>query len=139
MAWIQCAAPIEQQMSGVDNMNYMTSLNANNGAMTMTAAQMTGAMSAVDASINGGAAFTAGQISLEREKQTLEMLTATPISSLAIVIGKLLSALAYVFLLIAAGLSAGGWWLTQQIEREKQAAIVPTAPEAEPLALPPAE
>ncbi len=49
-------------------------------------------------------AFTAGAISLEREKQTLEMLTATPISSLAIVIGKLLSALAYVFLLIAASI-----------------------------------
>src|SRR5450432_3788235 len=30
------ATPIEQQMSGVDNMNYMTSVNANNGAMTMT-------------------------------------------------------------------------------------------------------
>lgn len=47
-------------------------------------------------------AFTSGAISLEREKQTLEMLAATPISSLAIVIGKLVSALAYVFLLIAA-------------------------------------
>ena len=47
-------------------------------------------------------AFTAGAISLEREKQTLDMLAATPISSLAIVVGKLLSALAYVFLLIAA-------------------------------------
>ncbi len=30
------AAPIEQQMSGVDNMNYMTSVNASNGAMTLT-------------------------------------------------------------------------------------------------------
>lgn len=49
-------------------------------------------------------AFTSGAISLEREKQTLEMLTATPISSLAIVVGKLLSALAYVFLLIAASI-----------------------------------
>ena len=49
-------------------------------------------------------AFTAGAISLEREKQTLEMLTATPISSFAIVVGKLLSALAYVFLLIAASI-----------------------------------
>jgi ABC-type transport system involved in multi-copper enzyme maturation permease subunit len=49
-------------------------------------------------------AFTAGSISLEREKQTLDMLTATPISSLAIVLGKLLSALAYVFLLIAASI-----------------------------------
>jgi ABC-type transport system involved in multi-copper enzyme maturation permease subunit len=49
-------------------------------------------------------AFTSGAISLEREKQTLEMLTATPISSLAIVIGKLFSALAYVFLLIAASI-----------------------------------
>src|ERR1700692_938123 len=30
------ATPIEQQMSGVDHMNYMTSVNANNGSMTMT-------------------------------------------------------------------------------------------------------
>ena len=49
-------------------------------------------------------AFTAGAISLEREKQTLDMLTATPISSLAIVIGKLLSALTYVFILIIASI-----------------------------------
>ncbi|HZC33720.1 MAG TPA: ABC transporter permease subunit, partial [Candidatus Bathyarchaeia archaeon] len=47
---------------------------------------------------------TAGAISLEREKQTLELLIATPISSFAIVLGKLLSALVYVFLLIAASL-----------------------------------
>ena len=44
----------------------------------------------------------AGAISLEREKQTLELLIATPISSVAIVVGKLLSTLIYVFLLIAA-------------------------------------
>ena len=49
-------------------------------------------------------AFTAGAISLEREKQTLDMLTATPISSLAIVIGKLVSALTYVFILIVASI-----------------------------------
>ncbi len=47
-------------------------------------------------------AATAGAISLEREKQTLDMLVATPISSVAIVLGKLLSALTYVFLLIVA-------------------------------------
>ncbi len=47
-------------------------------------------------------AATAGAISLEREKQTLDMLIATPISSVAIVLGKLLSALTYVFLLIIA-------------------------------------
>src|ERR1041385_7668202 len=29
------ATPIEQQMSGVDNMNYMYSLNANNGLMRL--------------------------------------------------------------------------------------------------------
>ena len=29
------ATPIEEQMSGVDNMNYMYSINANNGQMTM--------------------------------------------------------------------------------------------------------
>lgn len=45
---------------------------------------------------------TAGAISLEREKQTLEMLLATPVSSLAIVVGKLLSALLWLFLLIVA-------------------------------------
>ena len=43
-------------------------------------------------------------ISLEREKQTLEMLAATPITSFAIVLGKLLSALIYVWLLIAASI-----------------------------------
>ncbi len=47
---------------------------------------------------------TAGAVSLEREKQTLELLIATPISSFAIVVGKLLSALVYVFLLIAASI-----------------------------------
>jgi ABC-type transport system involved in multi-copper enzyme maturation permease subunit len=47
---------------------------------------------------------TTGSISLEREKQTLDLLAATPISSVAIVIGKLLSALVYVFLLIAASI-----------------------------------
>jgi ABC-type transport system involved in multi-copper enzyme maturation permease subunit len=49
-------------------------------------------------------AVTAGAISGERERQTLGMLAATPISSLAIVVGKLLSALTYVFLLIAASI-----------------------------------
>jgi ABC-type transport system involved in multi-copper enzyme maturation permease subunit len=49
-------------------------------------------------------AFTAGAISLEREKQTLDMLQATPISALAIVIGKLMSALTYVFILIVASI-----------------------------------
>src|SRR5215468_8339606 len=29
------ATPIEAQMSGVDNMNYMLSINANNGSMRM--------------------------------------------------------------------------------------------------------
>ncbi len=47
-------------------------------------------------------AFTAGAISLEREKQTLDLLVTTPISSLSIVVGKLLSALTYVFILIGA-------------------------------------
>lgn len=47
---------------------------------------------------------TAGAISLEREKRTLELLVVTPISSIAIVLGKLLSALVYVWLLIAASI-----------------------------------
>jgi ABC-type transport system involved in multi-copper enzyme maturation permease subunit len=49
-------------------------------------------------------AATAGSVSLEREKQTLELLIVTPISALAIVVGKLFSALIYVWLLIAASI-----------------------------------
>jgi ABC-type transport system involved in multi-copper enzyme maturation permease subunit len=49
-------------------------------------------------------ALTASAISLEREKQTLDMLSVTPISSLGLVLGKLFSALTYVFLLIFASI-----------------------------------
>ncbi|MDP9482507.1 MAG: ABC transporter permease [Chloroflexota bacterium] len=49
-------------------------------------------------------AYTTGAISLEREKQTIDMLITTPISSLAIVLGKLFSALTYVFLLIVSSI-----------------------------------
>lgn len=49
-------------------------------------------------------ASTAGAISLEHEKQTLDLLSTTPISSLAIVLGKLLSALSWVFLLLLASI-----------------------------------
>jgi ABC-type transport system involved in multi-copper enzyme maturation permease subunit len=49
-------------------------------------------------------AVTAGAISSEREHQTLDLLAVTPISSLAIVLGKLLSALAWVFVLILASI-----------------------------------
>jgi ABC-type transport system involved in multi-copper enzyme maturation permease subunit len=49
-------------------------------------------------------AATAGAISSEREHQTLELLAVTPISSLAIVLGKLLSALAWLFVLILASI-----------------------------------
>lgn len=49
-------------------------------------------------------AFTAGAISLEREKQTLDMLATTPISSFAIVLGKLVSALTYLVILVVASI-----------------------------------
>lgn len=49
-------------------------------------------------------AFTTGAISLEREKQTLDMLVTTPLSTLGMIIGKLFSALGYVFLLIIASI-----------------------------------
>ena len=49
-------------------------------------------------------ASTAGTISSEREKQTLDLLAVTPISSLAIVVGKLMSALTWVFVLILASI-----------------------------------
>jgi len=51
-----------------------------------------------------GPASTAGAISLEREKQTLDMLSTTPISSLAIVVGKLVSALGWMFMLLLASI-----------------------------------
>lgn len=47
-------------------------------------------------------AFTTGAISMEREKQTIDLLVTTPLSTLGMVIGKLASALTYVFLLILA-------------------------------------
>jgi hypothetical protein len=49
-------------------------------------------------------AATSGAISLEREKQTLDLLTATPVSTLGIVLGKLTSALAFVGVLILASI-----------------------------------
>jgi ABC-2 type transport system permease protein len=49
-------------------------------------------------------AFTAGAISLEREKQTLDLLVSTPLRPGAIIVGKLLSALAYVGLVIIAAI-----------------------------------
>jgi ABC-2 type transport system permease protein len=48
--------------------------------------------------------FTAGQISLEREKQTLDLLISTPLRPGAIVVGKLLAALAFVVLMIVAAI-----------------------------------
>ncbi len=47
-------------------------------------------------------ASTSGTISGERERQTLDLLAVTPISSVAIVVGKLFSALTWVFVLILA-------------------------------------
>jgi ABC-type transport system involved in multi-copper enzyme maturation permease subunit len=47
-------------------------------------------------------AFTSGAVSLEREKQTLDLLVSTPMRPGAIIVGKLLAALAFVFLMILA-------------------------------------
>ena len=49
-------------------------------------------------------AFTAGQVSLEREKQTLDLLITTPLRPGAIIIGKLVTALAFVILMIVAAI-----------------------------------
>lgn len=53
-------------------------------------------------------AFTSGAISLEREKQTLDLILTTPMRPGGIVIGKLFSALAFVMLLILAGIPVSG-------------------------------
>jgi ABC-type transport system involved in multi-copper enzyme maturation permease subunit len=49
-------------------------------------------------------AFSAGTISGEREKQTFDLLLTTPLPPWTIVAGKLLGALAYLLLLVLAGL-----------------------------------
>lgn len=49
-------------------------------------------------------AVTAGAISGEKEKQTYEMLMATPLSPISILWGKLISALSYVLLLLFAAI-----------------------------------
>jgi hypothetical protein len=49
-------------------------------------------------------AYTAGAISSEREKQTYDLLAVTPISSVAIVLGKLFSGLSYLALIVFASL-----------------------------------
>lgn len=49
-------------------------------------------------------ASTSGAVSLEREKQTLDMLVTTPVSSLAIVLGKLVAALGWMALLLLASI-----------------------------------
>jgi hypothetical protein len=48
--------------------------------------------------------FTSGQISLEREKQTLDLLITTPLRPGAIIIGKLLTALAFVVLMVVSAI-----------------------------------
>ena len=49
-------------------------------------------------------ASTSGAISLEREKQTLDMLVTTPVSSLSIVLGKLFAALGWMAMLLLASI-----------------------------------
>lgn len=49
-------------------------------------------------------AQTAGAISGEREKQTLDLLLCTPLSSLSIVLGKMLSSMSFVLLLTIASI-----------------------------------
>jgi ABC-2 type transport system permease protein len=49
-------------------------------------------------------AYTAGSIAQEREKQTYDLLVVTPITSLSIALGKLLSGLAYLLILVLASI-----------------------------------
>jgi ABC-type transport system involved in multi-copper enzyme maturation permease subunit len=49
-------------------------------------------------------AYTAGLISQERERQTFDLLAVTPISSLSIVLGKLISGLSYLALIVGASI-----------------------------------
>jgi ABC-type transport system involved in multi-copper enzyme maturation permease subunit len=94
-------------------------------------------------------AFTTGAISLEREKQTLDLLVTTPLSTLGMVIGKLMSLLiiasiplaslvfvfgavgpddlvrAYVFLFaLAFGMGALGLFISALVRRTQTATVI---------------
>jgi ABC-type transport system involved in multi-copper enzyme maturation permease subunit len=49
-------------------------------------------------------AYTAPSISQEREKQTYDLLAVTPVSSLAIVVGKLLSSMSFLAIIVGASI-----------------------------------
>jgi ABC-2 type transport system permease protein len=49
-------------------------------------------------------AYTGASISQEREKQTFDLLAVTPVSSLAIVVGKLVSALSFLAIVVGASM-----------------------------------
>jgi ABC-2 type transport system permease protein len=49
-------------------------------------------------------AYTGAAISQEREKQTFDLLAATPVSSLTIVVGKLISAMSFLALIVGASI-----------------------------------
>src|SRR2546423_1708619 len=49
-------------------------------------------------------AYTAASISQEREKQTFDLLATSPVSSLAIVVGKLLSAMSFLAIVVGASI-----------------------------------
>jgi ABC-type transport system involved in multi-copper enzyme maturation permease subunit len=51
-----------------------------------------------------GPAYTGAAISQEREKGTFDLLVVTPISSMAIVVGKLISAMAFLILIVGASI-----------------------------------
>jgi ABC-type transport system involved in multi-copper enzyme maturation permease subunit len=51
-----------------------------------------------------GPAYTGAAISQEREKGTFDLLVVTPISSMAIVLGKLISAMAFLILIVGASI-----------------------------------
>jgi len=93
-------------LSGVIAMVYLVYASGSNGVGS-TAARTAGkglfaAVLAVQVFLVVfiGPAFTAGAISGERERQTFDLLRTTLLSAESLVLGKLISALSYVFLLV---------------------------------------
>lgn len=97
-------------LSGVAVLVYMASLSSSSApAVTMSYtvgkalfAAVVGVQVILAAFI--GPAFTAGAISNERERQTFDLLRTTLLSPHVFVLGKLISALSYIFLLVLASI-----------------------------------
>lgn len=97
-------------MSSLVALVYLAFTSSTGGASTVIAREAGKGIFAAVLAVQGflvtfiGPSFTAGAISGERERQTYDLLQTTLLSPRSFVLGKLISALSYVFLLVLASI-----------------------------------